>query len=163
MPRGDPTIGWLRRGSSWSNDWPCVIGVRSEAAVTVHEARARVSLAFAILGMVAACNSGQPVTLLTGNPGSGCFAANTTGLLIADARTGTTIVSEDMARTAVAVRWPAGYSGRTSGDQVEVLDQSGHVVARTGQRYELLGGYNPDGTWAACTDGVYPPLWPSPR
>jgi hypothetical protein len=121
------------------------------------------ALLLALLGFLAACAPGEPVALLTSGPELGCYVANTTGLLIGDPQAGTAIVSEDMSRTTVPVRWPAGYTGRKSGDQVEVLDASGHVVARTGQRYELLGGYDDDGSWAACVDGVYPPLWPSPR
>jgi hypothetical protein len=118
----------------------------------------RATPAVILLACVAACGAGEPVSLLTGGQ-SGCYLANTTGMLIVDAQAGTAIVSEDMGRTTAAVRWPPGFTGRTSGDQVEVLDTSGHVVARTGQRYELLGGYNEDGTWDACADGVYPPLW----
>ncbi len=108
----------------------------------------------ALTGLLATCGPGESVTLLTASDNSGCFAANTTGMLIADPRAGTAIVSEDMARTTVAVRWPAGYTGRRSWNAVEVLDRDGQVVAQTGQRYELLGGYNNDGTWAACSFGV---------
>lgn len=116
-----------------------------------------VVLAFAL----AAC-AGEPVALATQSK-LGCFVANTTGLLVPDASTGTAIVSEDMSRTTAQVLWPVGFTARRSGDQVEVLDRGGHVVARTGQRYELLGGYNDDNQWIACVDGVYPPLWPSPK
>ena len=121
-------------------------------------------LALALTISVAGWPVGLPVKLLTGTrePGE-CLAANTTGLLIVDPKAGTAIVQEDMAEQTAPVSWPAGFTGRKSWSQVEVLDTAGHVVARTGQRYELLGGYNVDGTWAACVDGVYPPLWPSPR
>ncbi len=123
----------------------------------------RAALLLVTVMAFAACGPGEPVTLLTGNDEPGCYLANTTGMLIVDAQAGTAIVSEDMGQTTVPVRWPSRYTGRKNGDQVEVLDAAGHVVARTGQRYELLGGYNGDGSWAACVDGVYPPLWPSPR
>jgi hypothetical protein len=116
------------------------------------------ALAFAL----AAC-AGDPVALATDREHLGCFLANTTGLLIVDATAGTAIVSEDMSKETAQVLWPAGYTARRSGDQVEVLDRAGHVVARTGERYELLGGYNDANQWIACNDGVYPPLWPSPR
>ncbi len=117
-----------------------------------------------VLGVASVVFVGEPVELLTDASGQiGCYLANTTGMLITDERAGTAIVSEDMGQTTARVRWPRGYTARKSWGEVEVLDTHGHVVARTGQRYELLGGYNPDGTWSACTDGVYPPLWPSPR
>jgi hypothetical protein len=122
----------------------------------------RTALALALLFTVAACGAdpvpGEPVALLSASGNPGCYAATTTGMLIVDPEAGTAIVSEDMGKTTVRVRWPEGYSGRRSGDQVEVLDRAGHVVARTGQRYELLGGYDPDDTWAACDAGVRPPL-----
>lgn len=113
---------------------------------------------------LAACAGGSVALATAGESASiGCYAANTTGMLVPNAGAGTAIVSEDMGQTTVPVRWPGGYTGRRSGDQVEVLDGGGSVVARTGQRYMLLGGYSPDGTWAACDDGVYPPAWASPR
>lgn len=88
----------------------------------------------------------------------GCYAANTTGQLIADAAAGTAIVSEDMAKTTAPVTWPAGYTARrTLLGQVEVLDEGGRTAAITGNRYELLGGYASDGSWLACRDGVLPP------
>ncbi len=97
---------------------------------------------------------------MNGSPtNSGCYAANTTGLLIPDATAGTAIIQEDMGKVTVAVAWPPGYTGRrTLFDQVDVLDQTGHVVARTGNRVELLGGYD-DGGWLTCDDAVYPPAW----
>jgi hypothetical protein len=91
---------------------------------------------------------------------TGCYLANTTGLLIADEAAGTRIVSEDMAKSTVPVTWPVGFTARRSlFGQVDVLDRNGHVVATTGNRYELLGGYATDGAWLACSDGVYPPSW----
>lgn len=126
--------------------------------------RAMVAL-FPLLALtfaLAAC-VGEPVALMHDSEHLGCFVANTTGLLVPDATAGTAIVQEDMAKITAPVLWPMGYTARRSGDQVEVLDRAGHVVARTGQRYELLGGYNSANQWIACHEGVYPPLWPSPR
>ena len=104
---------------------------------------------------------GGPVALATQSD-EGCFLANTTGMLVSDATAGTAIVQEDMGKLTAQVLWPTGYTARRNGG-VEVLDRAGHVVARTGQRYELLGGYNDADQWIACDGGVYPPLWPSPR
>jgi hypothetical protein len=124
----------------------------------------RVALALPLALALVAC-AGGPVALTTAGDRAnvGCYLANTTGMLIPDAQAGTAIVSEDMGQTTVPVRWPPGYTGRRSGGQVEVLDSGGDVVARTGQRYTLLGGYSPDGPWEACVGGVYPPAWPTPR
>ena len=105
---------------------------------------------------LAACAPGEPVKLATNPTGQGCFLASTIGLLIPDRVAGTAIVQEDMGKATVPVSWPAGYTGRRSGNDIEVVDSAGHVVARTGQRMKLLGGYG-DGTWVACTDGVHPP------
>ncbi len=134
------------------------------ASAPAQPPRVRSGVALGALLLLSACTAaGEPVALATDSQHLGCFVANTTGLLIVDATAGTAIVSEDMSRTTAQVLWPAGYSGRRSGDQVEVLDGTGRVVARTGERYELLGGYNDRNQWIACVDGVYPPLWPSPR
>jgi hypothetical protein len=38
--------------------------------------------------------------------------------------------------------WPPGYIGRQSGSDVEILDASGQVVARTGALVQLPGGYS---------------------
>jgi hypothetical protein len=88
-----------------------------------------------------------PVRLLTGSPSTGCFLASTTGTLVADATYGTAIV--DMAglveappeRGPLALAWRPGFAGRQVGGEIEVLDPAGHVVATTGQRYMLEGGY----------------------
>ena len=122
-------------------------------------------LAFLALYLVLSDPLAPQVTLRTYAdlpPGTttGCFLGNTTGLLIVDPAAGTAIVSEDMAKTTVAVIWPTGYTGRrTLTGQVDVLDRDGHVVATTGNRYELLGGYTGDpSAWLSCGgEGVYPP------
>jgi hypothetical protein len=89
-----------------------------------------------------------PVHLVTGSPTTnGCFAASTTGLLVADATYGTAIV--DMVGMIgpppgggpLALAWRAGFTGRQVGSEVEVLDPDGHVVATTGHRYRFEGGY----------------------
>jgi hypothetical protein len=53
-------------------------------------------------------------------------------------------------------RAPWGFG---SGARFEVLGRAGHVVARTGERYQLLGavGFGDD-AFQACLDGVHPPL-----
>ncbi len=114
------------------------------------------------------------VDLRTGGSGPvdgyiGCYLSHITGLLIPDPSAGTAIVEEDMGHErTVPVKWPPGYTGRLAIDgQVDVLDEKGVVVARTGLRFELLGGYDGGSSiggasrtgpisWLACSDGVYP-------
>jgi hypothetical protein len=82
--------------------------------------------------------------LLTGNLGSGseagvgCFTSGATGQLVTDAAYGTALVE---ANQTTPVMWPKGYTSRASGWEVDVVDKSGHVVARTGTRVEIEGGY----------------------
>jgi len=96
------------------------------------------------------------VTLLTG-PGLGssgmgssgmvgCYTNFALGELVDDPASGTAIVENDR-RTPVM--WPAGYTGRRSVWDVEVADASGHVVARTGTRVQIEGGYT-GGAFLAC-------------
>jgi hypothetical protein len=91
------------------------------------------------------------VTLLTG-PGLGssgmvgCYTNFALGQLEFDSASGTAIVENDR-RTPV--KWPEGYTARQSGWEVEVADASGHVVARTGTRVQIEGGYT-GGSFYAC-------------
>ena len=91
------------------------------------------------------------VRLLTG-PGLGsagmvgCYTNFAMGLLEFDLAAGAAIV-ENNRRTPVM--WPTGYSGRQSGWEVEIADVSGHVVARTGTRVQIEGGYT-GGAFFAC-------------
>jgi hypothetical protein len=48
---------------------------------------------------------------------------------------------QDGAERTIPVSWPAGFSARL--DPLEVLDASGAVVAREGQRLVVQGGYVP--------------------
>ncbi len=69
---------------------------------------------------------------------SGCYASDITGELVPDVAAGTAIVPEKISLPRVAVDWPPGFSGRRTWDgQVEVLNEKGNVVARTGTRIEL--------------------------
>jgi hypothetical protein len=88
-----------------------------------------------------------PVKLVTGSPTPGCFAANTTGMLVVDDTYGTAIVDmEGMIGPPpgggpVPLAWRPAFTGRQAGKEVEVVDPDGHVVATTGQRYRFEGGY----------------------
>jgi hypothetical protein len=98
----------------------------------------------------------HPVTLKTGSlypdasPGFvGCYTSGVEGDLVTDSIAGTAIIDR-MNGHRVAVTWPPGYTGRSSGSEVEVLNTSGKVVTRTGTLVNMPGGYWTDGTFLAC-------------
>ena len=89
--------------------------------------------------------------LLTGSLGGsesavGCYTSGATGQLVTDAAYGTALVSRDQ---TTPVMWPKGYTSRSSGLEVEVVDKSGRVVARTGTQVQMEGGYT-GGAFFAC-------------
>ena len=90
----------------------------------------------------------EAVVLLTGqlNP-VGCPAALIEGQLIRDANAGSAIVAGDI---LMRIRWPIGYSGRRAAGEVEILDELGRAVARTGTHVRLGGGEMERGIWLAC-------------
>lgn len=116
------------------------------------------TLAFAL----SACSSGAPVTLLTGAPNGnhqpgagdevGCYLMGTTGELLPDASAGTAIVW-DLDHKAHPISWPPGFTGRSAGDQVEVLNETGSVAVRTGTRVSLMGGFE-GATFIACGQDI---------
>ncbi len=115
-------------------------------------------LALALVGC------GSPVALLTGDSFNGhkiCYLSFAEGELVVDPVAGTAIVEarpgpEGDEVTVTPVMWPPGFTGRGSWGEVEVLDESGEVVARTGSRYHIGGGYEAD-AWLACTGDFNPP------
>ena len=104
---------------------------------------------------------GAPVKLLTGAPNGnhqpgagevGCYLMGTTGELLPDASAGTAI-TWDLDHRTHPISWPPGFTGRSSGDQVEVLNEAGSVVARTGARISLMGGFE-GATFIACGQDI---------
>lgn len=87
------------------------------------------ALGLCLAGCASAASSGERVELRTG-PVS-CYAGGASpfvGTLSADPVYGTTFDG----KPAV---WPVGYTGLRVGSEVEVVDDSGKVVATTGSRY----------------------------
>jgi hypothetical protein len=108
-------------------------------------------IAAVILAALGACSSPDAVTLATSRAGafvSGCPAARIDGVLLIDEGAGTAIVAgEDL----YGVIWPSGFSGHRSAGVIEVLDEDGHVVARTGESVALSGGMiTGDRRWSTC-------------
>jgi hypothetical protein len=100
---------------------------------------------------------GRPVPLLTGrgalgpqeNDMVGCYTYFVLSPLTVDATYGTAIT--EFGHTT-PVMWPLGYTGRQVGSEVEILDATGKVRARTGNIYQIQGGYgahDPD-AFVAC-------------
>jgi hypothetical protein len=84
-----------------------------------------------------------------------CHTSFTVGTLVPDAKMGTAIVQDaDQGGGTIPIRWPAGFTGRRVGGVIEVLNNDGAVIARTGEHDKFLGGYGEDG-WRGC-DGVLP-------
>ncbi len=92
---------------------------------------------------------------LNGHDGVGCYTWQVDGDLVVDPIHGTAVIGNG-ARTPV--RWPLGYTARRAGSEVEVLDETGAVVVRTGTRVHLGGGGDGDPwAWVACVDPADPP------
>ena len=100
--------------------------------------------------LVACSGGGYPVAIKTASAGeNACFTSGTTGDLVTDPAAGTAIT--DPGGRRVPVTWPAGWTGRSSGSEVEILDRAGKVAYRTGTHVDLMGGYRvEDGSFQAC-------------
>lgn len=119
------------------------------------------------VGLLFVSMRGAPVTILTGTGGIsgtvgstqvGCYTDFITAELVTDPTYGTAVIEHDSTGHnpdhRYPVMWLPGDTGRRSGSEVEVLDRSGSVIARTGQAWQIEGGYwgdsaTPD-VWVAC-------------
>ncbi len=112
-------------------------------------------LAVAVIG---GCSSlGAPVDIaIRDDPFTpNCHTSFTIGTLIADDTAGTAIVEDGSSgNRTLPVLWPDGFTARRLGDVIEVFNQDGKSLARTGETYKFLGGYDGAG-WRGC-DGVIP-------
>jgi len=103
--------------------------------------------------LVLACGPFEDsVQLLTGFPtfmgnGPGCYTNSASGPLGVDPTYGTAITDEDMIAVTgtrpppIPVMWRPGYTAHHVGSEVAVTDPHGNVVAVTGRRYRIAGGY----------------------
>jgi hypothetical protein len=141
--------------------------------------RVRVALFFGValaLGAAFVGLRGSPVTILTGPGGIsrnadisspvGCYTSFIVGALVTDPTYGTAIIEHDPAShnpdRRLPVMWLPGDTGRTSGSEVEILDRTGSVIARTGQVWKIAGGFwggldNIPDAWVACGYVLPPP------
>ena len=110
-------------------------------------------LAIALGVAVGVAVVGLPVTILTGSGGipsnttssyGGCYTDFIVGELVTDPTYGTAVIEHDPSGRnpdhSYPVMWLPGDTGRRSGSEIEILDRSGKVVARTGQVLKIAGG-----------------------
>jgi len=120
------------------------------------------TLGFVLVFFVLTRWPGESVPLLTGDGSTsgGCYLNFLVDDLVIDPVSGTAVVEEytidgQPKSRVLPIRWPRGYTARRSGSEVEVLAGNGEVVARTGGRYRLQGGYE-DHAWLTCA--MIPPM-----
>jgi hypothetical protein len=115
-------------------------------------ARVRVAALALALALSGCGLAGEPVQLVTGVPpiarGSngevGCFLDFAVGQLASDPTYGTTITDETAGAPTplpAPVAWRPGFTARRVNGEVVVRDPTGTVVATTGHRYKIVGGY----------------------
>jgi hypothetical protein len=115
-------------------------------------------LGFVLVFLVLTRFPGGSVPLLTGEGyggQGGCYLNFFVNELVVDPVNGTAVVEEYKTKDGpqsrvVPIMWPSGYTARRSGSEVEVLSINGEVVARTGGRYRIQGGYEGD-YWLTCS------------
>jgi hypothetical protein len=83
-------------------------------------------------------------------PGTPAMTAAWTGDLVQDAD-GCVVLRNGP--TVTRLVWPKGYSGRKTTTSIEIVDQHGVVVARTGQRVSIGGGGTPTPVAQPCANG----------
>jgi len=89
------------------------------------------------------------LALVTGGC-TGCRTALLEGVLASD---GGTLGVRGSDGQVGSVRWPEGvfgYAVRRDGDRLALTDVLGRVVAREGDRIQVGGGDNPDGSFGGC-------------
>jgi hypothetical protein len=114
-------------------------------------------LGFVLVFLVLTRFPGGSVPLLTGEGyggQGGCYLNFFVDELVVDPINGTAVVEEYTTKDGpqsrvVPIMWPSGYTARRSGSEVEVLAGNGEVVARTGGRYRIQGGYEGN-VWRTC-------------
>ena len=113
-------------------------------------------LTLALTTAIAACGGldGTPtptitlrvvLTLPTGSP---CMSSLIHGVLVADAESG--VALNDGSGPPRQIVWPAGYTAVAS-DPISILDETGHQIARVGDKVSIGGGsFDEEGSWWAC-------------
>ena len=79
-----------------------------------------------------------------------CYTSGVAGDLVIDPTAGGIAVIDLMSGRGSVVRWPTGWTGRSSGSEVKIINRKGQVAYRTGSHVDLMGGYGPDGIFQVC-------------
>lgn len=124
--------------------------------MTAIKITARPVLATLVTTLIVACAALSP----TGAPPSrialrtqpslavACPAARIEGTLVRQSRSILGLRNDQ--DLVLQVIWPYGYSARDDGGRLAVLDATGTVVAREGDRVAIGGGEIQAGTWLGC-------------
>lgn len=107
--------------------------------------------ALALIAVVlAACS---PVQLRTA-PGTvdACEDALGSGRLVTNQQSG--LALQDTTGDVHPVLWPFGYSAQSGATGVELLDETGKVVAREGDFIQAGGGFGANGEFGVCAGSV---------
>jgi hypothetical protein len=100
--------------------------------------------------LVAACS---PVQLRTAAAAvQACDDALGSGRLVQSQLSG--LALQDTTGQVIPVLWPFGYSARIGAGGVELLDETGKVVAHEGDFVQAGGGTGNDGVFAVCAGSV---------
>lgn len=117
----------------------------------------RLVAASLLAGAVVACQSGggpvtgpvtAPVAIKTAPViAQACMDALLGGRLVVNNQSGLGVASADGQVTAV--EWPFGYTARSSLGTIELVNETGLVVARVGDEVQVGGGFG-NQFWHAC-------------
>ena len=78
--------------------------------------------------------------LITVSHWGGCYLSGPSGTLVKDSRH--LVAFQDVGHVSKQVAWPEGYTVRSAGEELEVLDTEGNVAAvtgRSGYTYPMSG------------------------
>jgi hypothetical protein len=114
---------------------------------------AQVIVGCTAVGSSGACaTAGCPVPLRTQptpHPDYACEASRIGGVLIGDDAYGLAIMGDGGFKGVI---WPNGYSARRDSDGIVLLDRSGKIVAREGDRVAMAGVETADHVQHPCYD-----------
>jgi len=116
--------------------------------------RATVAL---VLGLAVAGCGDERVDIATADSDI-CMLNWVVGELVASPAGVAIVAEEQNGKRELSITWAPGMTAtRTRLGGIDIHAPDGRVVASTGQRIKLMGGYGDENAWTTCSDGVYPP------